>query len=204
MNIPMISLPNVITIQFHVIEEYQNEISNFEMFMKTIINNCQHLKKFIIYDVDFCPPIAHYISEHYQEHCVASDVSAASEILPTKMSMYDDLSSLTRGLYPSKIEYLQIHLIDLNFPFQGPWRNYKSILALCPKLKGIVIVMNKNEQWVFLQNALEDMSAENQDIWKQRISYLKSIGIELMSREEYIFKITELCKESKWGFKFYA
>merc|ERR1712034_31963 len=121
---------------------------------------------------------------------------------PTKMSMYCDLFSLQQGLYPSKIEYLHINVNDLNFPFEESWRNYKSILALCPKLKGIVIMMDKNEQWVYLENVLEDMSEENQDIWKQRISYLKSIGIEIMTLHDYISKSTELCKESKWGFRF--
>merc|ERR1712034_140367 len=204
MNMPVISLSNVTRISFQVTGEYQNEISNFDMFMKTIIKNCQYLEGCIIYDVDDCPPIAQYISEYYQEHCVESAYSEASEILPTKMSMFSDLSSLTQGLYLSKIEYLQIQMFDLNFPFEEPWRNYKSILALCPKLKGIAIIMDKNEQWAYLKNVLEDMSAENQDIWKQRISYLKSIGIELMSRKEYKFKLAELSKERKWGFEFWA
>merc|ERR1712034_99523 len=159
-------------------------------------------EQFFIYDVNDCPLIAQYISKNYQEHCVVSEYSAASEILPTKMSMYCDLSSLTQGLYLSKIEYLQIKLLDLNFPFEEPWRNYKSILALCPKLKGIAITMYKDEQWVNLENVLEDMSEENQDIWKQRISYLKSIGIDIMTLHDYISKSTELCKESKWGFRF--
>jgi len=202
MNMPMVSLPNVTKINFHVMEEYQNEISNFDMFMKTIINNCQYLEEFNIFDVHVCPLIAQYISDHYQEHCVVSTYSTASVLLPTKMSMYGYLSSLAQGLYLSKIEYLQIEVNDFNFPFEEPWRNYKSILALCPKLKGISIIMDKNEQWVFLENELEDVSEENQDIWKQRILYLKSIGIDFMSREEYKFKVTELRKESKWGFQF--
>merc|ERR1712034_220386 len=130
-NMPIICLPNVSQIYFYMIQEYQNDISNFDMFMKTIINNCQNLEEFIIFGVDLCPPIAQYISNHYQEHCMVSCYSDASEILPTKMSSYQNLSRLTQGLYPSKIEYLQIHMVDLNFPFEEPWINYKSILALC-------------------------------------------------------------------------
>jgi hypothetical protein len=201
-NIPIISLPNVTEIYFHVIEEYQNEISNFDMFMKTTINNCQNLGKFIIYGVDLCPSIVQYIIEHYQEHCVVSHYTSASEILPTKMSDYHDLSSLTQTLYPSKIEYLRIDMVDLNFPFEEPWRNYKSILALCSNLKGIEIMMEKDGQWFNLKNILGNMSEENQNIWEQRILYLKSIGVELMTDDEYIFKITELRKENQWGFEF--
>merc|ERR1711925_28465 len=100
--------------------------------------------------------------------------------------------------------YLHINVNDFNFPFEEPWRNYKSIFALCPKLKGIAIAMNKDEQCVFVENALEDMSEENQDIWKQRISYLKSIRIKLISLKEYMSKVTELCKESQWGFEFHT
>jgi hypothetical protein len=185
-----------------VIQEYQNEISDFDIFVKTIIDNCQNLEKINIFGVELCPPIAQYISENYEEHCVVNCYAAASEIVPTKASIYCDLSSLTQGLYPSKIEYLGIGLVDLNFPFEEPWRNYKSILAVCVNLKGIQIHMYKGEQWFNLQNALGNMSEENQDIWEKRILYLKSIGVELMSREEYILKMTELCKESKWGFYF--
>ena len=104
-----------------MIQEYQNEISNFDLFVKKIINNCQNLEEFIIVDVDFCPSIAHYISKNYQEHCVASYYTAASRILPTKSSMYCHLNRLTQGLYLSKIEYLAIALVDLNFPFEEPW-----------------------------------------------------------------------------------
>jgi len=199
---PLISLPNVTKIHFHVMEKYQNEISNFNMFMKTIISNCQNLEKFYMYDVELCPPIVQYISDNYEEHCVVSNYTATSEILPTKMSTYHDLSDLTEGLYPSKIEYLQTRVEDLNFPFEEPWRNYKSILAPCPNLKGILITMQKDEQWFTLKNELENMSEENQDIWKQRILYLQSIGVELMSSEDYRSKYEELCKESKWGFNF--
>jgi hypothetical protein len=201
-NMPIISLPNVSQIYFYVIQEYQNHISNFDMFMKTINNNCQNLEEFIIFGVDLCPPIVQYISENYQEHCVVSSYTAASEILPTKLSSYQNLSRLAQALHPSKIQYLQMQVEDFNFPFEEPWRNYKSILTLCPNLKGICITMYQDEQGVHLKNVLDNMSEENQHIWNQRILYLKSIGVDLIHHEDLEFKYRELCDENKWGFNF--
>ena len=58
------------------------------------------------------------------------------------------------------------------------------------------------KNFLTLSEVLPQASSENQEIWAERISYLNSRQIRMVSREEYFSKCKELYMENKWGFCF--
>merc|ERR1711964_969217 len=108
------------------------------------------------------------------------------------------LALLQEYEFSHTIEYLKIAADD-------GWDNYKFIFALCPNLKGISIYTRENGEVPDLKENFDRMSQEIKIIWNERIAYLKTKGIMLMTNEEYNDKIKELHHaESKWGFEFHA
>merc|ERR1712098_30661 len=106
--------------------------------------------------------------------------------------------------YPPAIEYLEIK-VDANSPNQDGWENYQTNLSFFPNLKGVKLHMIPENQVieVDLETVMDGLSAEDRNIWEDRISYLESKGIILMNREQYESKVKELCKQIQWGFQFY-
>ena len=204
--IPIVSLPNITQITVDIFENYNDQIPNFDRFVKTIVSNCEYLETFNIFDIHECPNIVEYIIQNYSKNCIGASEISLAKILPIKLSYCDQLSLLPEFEYPSTIEFLAVKVVDINSPFQNGWENYEAILALCPRLKDITIATSSAEGGIDLQKALHNVSQENRDIWEERISYLKSRGVNVLcfKKEFWIAKYKELCKPNKWGFEFHV
>merc|ERR1712034_125996 len=162
------------------------------------------MQAIIILEIHKYPNIVEHIIQNYSKHCIFTGDIPLAKLLPVKCSVCLHLSSLPEFEYPSTIECLTI-VVDTSSPFQNGWESYQTILALCPRLKDIIICTpSVEERMIDLQKALHEVSQENRDIWEERISYLKSRGVNVASfKGEFFYsKCKELCKQNKWGFEF--
>jgi len=69
------------------------------------------------------------------------------------------------------------------------------------------LVVEKDAETNDFKDMFQDISVvspKNQNIWKERIEFLKSRGVKLlMSGEDYNRAMKEVCKRNKWGFIFH-
>jgi hypothetical protein len=126
-----------------------------------------------------------YIEETYPENCLANSVLNVAKQLPIKSSYSKSLSHLSKFKYPAKIEILEIRIHDLNFPFQHGWDNYQILFALCPKLKAVCFSTIKAGKGIDFYTIFDNLTPEKQNIWNQRISYLNSRGINVLTFAEF-------------------
>jgi hypothetical protein len=153
--------------------------------VKTILKNSEELYHIDFYNINKSSEMVKYIEETYPENCVSSGSVRTCKLLPVKASQVRPLSDLEDFRYLSKIEYLAVAIKNLNLPFSGGWQDYQTLFALCPKLKVVCLQTLNKGKWVDVDAVLHKIPEKNQNIWKQRISYLNSRGI----------KVTILCKE---------
>jgi predicted ATP-dependent endonuclease of OLD family len=124
-----------------------------------------------------------YVEKHYPEKCWVGLHPTTCRALPLKFSRVSPLSNLTFR-HTSQIEYFEVES-KFNSPNEGGWDDYKTILALCPNLKGIHIVEKRGQQMIDLLSSEQNVvSSENQQIWNDRIKYLNSRNIEVMNLEQ--------------------
>jgi hypothetical protein len=201
--LPIISLPKVKSIHFQAQADHDEQIEQFINFVQKILENCEYLETFFIYDIDDSIQISEYIAQNYPDNCLHAHYLGASQELPTKMSYCPTLSYLHTLKYPSSVKALLLEVVDFNRPYGEKWEDYKSILALCSNLKKICMVSPRNqEKEIELDEALQNIFPENQDIWKERIQYLKSCGIEIINSDQFNASGDELSKQTKWAFTF--
>jgi hypothetical protein len=124
-----------------------------------------------------------YVEKHYPEKCWVGFYPEVCRILPLKFSNAVPLSKLNTFHHTSQIEYLSV-ATEFNTPNEGGWDDYENTLALCPNLKGIIILEIKGEQSIDLISS-EYITSENQHIWNERIAYLNSLNIEVITVEKY-------------------
>merc|ERR1712034_63262 len=139
------------------------------------------------------------IMKNYPNHFVFSPEISVLEHIPLKIS-HLKLEDLAPYRYASHIEYLILHINNVDTPFERGWDNYKEILSFFPNLKGVTFY-NNNE---YISPSLRLLSPASQTIWQQRIDFLKSQNIKILSAEEYFGIISEL-RESlspSWTFQF--
>jgi hypothetical protein len=156
------------------------------------------------YNIHKSSEMVKYIEETYPENCVSSISLRICKLLPVKVSHVRPLSNLAEFRYPSKIEYLQIGIQNLNSPFSGGWQDYQTLFALCPKLKVVALWTINEEQGIDVDAMLNKISEENQNIWIQRISYLNSCGINVTTSKKELGDIMkrDVWKNCKGGFRF--
>jgi len=199
---PIISLPNVTTIHFLVKVDHDEHIEQFTNFVQKIVENCKYLERFYIYDIGDSIPMTEYIAQNYPENCLEAESLGTSSELPTKMPYCPALSDLPTFKYPSSVRCLYLSVSDFNYPYKEGWENYKSILALCSNLQTIYMVQSNEDTEIELEEALQNISPANQDIWRERIQYLKSYGIEIINWGQYNATVKKFSKQSKWVFTF--
>jgi len=197
--LPLICLPNVERIGFHVSKHHGHQIEKFDRFMKNSLANCEDMSQFWVYNIDDCVQIRKYIGENYPEHCTDTNSNITSHYLPMKASFCSPLSDMVHFKYPSKIEILYIRIKNLNLPFTDGWEKYQEMFALIPNLKHVVMTTKSG---IEIEEALNDISQENQRIWKQRISFLTSCGIHFVNFKEFNAKVEKSFHTNKWGFRF--
>ena len=101
------------------------------------------------------------------------------------------------------MEYLGIFMNDFEHPFAEGWNNYKPIFALYPKLKGVTIFSATGGKSINLLDVIENMSSENQEIWKERVAYFQSRGVDVLNCAEWeASKKKQIYDNLEWGMAF--
>lgn len=202
--LPAISLPNLTVISIKVYQNNNNRVKDLDYLMKTFVDvRCPYLKVFKIHNIYKAPKILIYFLQHYSNHFVCGPEISTLEHIPLKIC-YIDLEKLTAYRYASHIEYLILHVKNLQVASDGGWDNYREILSFFPNLKGIVFYYNK--KYTTLVSLLRRFPSTSQNIWQQRIDYFKSQNIMLLQRKQ-IFKIISDLRQSlspSWMFQFYG
>merc|ERR1711964_136708 len=167
------------------------------------IANCKNLEKFSTLGLTLWhlrPNLVNFLKQNYSKHCMGSHSPYLSRILSTKMSFCCNLSDLSEFQYPSMIEYLHVMICSPCLPLKDGWENYKTMLALCPGIKGVFLSVPEDNFVFSLQENIETCS--HNKIWKERILYFNSLGIKVLNKKEYHSKFKQLCKPIRWGFEF--
>jgi hypothetical protein len=200
--LPAISLPNLETIVICLSRSHKNEVDSFDYLMKSFVSlMCENLQIACIFYVRNVPQILKYMIKNYANHFVCAPTISVLEHIPLKVS-HLKLENLAPYRYAPHIEYLILHINDVNTPFERGWNNYKEVLSFFPNLKGVTFYNNKKH--TSLSTSLGFLSSTSQTIWQQRIDFLKSQNIKILSAREYSKIISEL-RESlspSWTFQF--
>merc|ERR1712034_29438 len=170
--------------------------------MKTGVDvMCPNMKTFVFIAIQTAPKILEYITENYPSHFVCSPEISVLEHIPLQIS-HLNLERLAAYRYTSHIEYLILHVKNLQAPSEGGWNNYTEILSFFPNLKGIIFHYKK--KYTTLVDPLSSISSASQTIWQQRIDYLKSQNIEILYENQFLKIRSELRKSlsPSWSFHF--
>jgi len=198
---PDVSLPYVTKIALKVTEYYDGQIENFDKFMKSVLKSCEYLEEFFVHGIEKSQQMTNYIATNYPRHCVYSNDVLKTSTLPMQITFFLDLSELSQITNPYEIKVL-CSSINLSLPFEDGWDRYKTIFQLFPNLKFINLKHEREAEVQSFDEAMKPISSENQTIWKERVAYLKSQGIEMINWNQTREKMKEFQKSSSWGFMF--
>lgn len=197
---PDVSLPYVEAIGLKVTENYDIQIENFDKFMMSVVKNCEYLEEIFVHGIQKSQQVANYIAENYPRHCVYSDSCTRTSTLPMQVTYCRNLSYLSRITNPYGIKALYLKT-NYSLPFENRWDDHKIIFQLFPNLKSIYLEHDIDDTQSF-NEVMKTISSENQNIWKERVAYLKSQRIEMINCNQMQEKIIEFEKCSGWGFTF--
>jgi len=197
---PAISLPNLT--KFSMCIYSKHEVNTFDYLMKTVY--CvmyKDVELFEILYVHHSPKILQYITKKYPNHFVCGPEIFTLEHIPLKIS-HLQLPNAAAFKYGCCIEYLILRVKDLNAPSEGGWEDYKESLSFFPNLKGIIFYYDK--QYTNLMFDLRNFPLAIQNIWHQRISYLKSKNFKILNQIEYLEVISKFRQSlsPSWSFRF--
>jgi hypothetical protein len=200
---PDVALPYVTEIGLKVTENYETQIEKFDKFMKSVVKNCEYLENVFVHGIEKSQQMANYITTNYPRHCVYSTDLFETSNLPMQVTSSGDLSDLSQITKPYAIKALHLST-NFSLPFEDRWGDYKSIFQLFPNLKFINLETEINGELQSFHEAVKTISSENQNIWNERIAYLKSQGIQVVNWNQIEGKMKEFIKFSGWGFTFQA
>jgi hypothetical protein len=139
--------------------------------------------------------IANYIATNYPRHCVYSNDVLKTSTIPMQVTCSSRLSYLSQITNPYSIKGLYL-LANLSLPLEYGWDHYQTIFQLFPNLKFINLVQKIDGELKSFDQAMKTISSENQNIWNERVAYLKSHGIEMLNWIQTQEKIKELIESS--------
>jgi len=141
--LPVIALPNLTCFSICIYNNYNNDSGTFDYLMKTVVDVMyKDLKLFEICHIEKSPNILKHMIENYQNHFVCAPEISILEHIPLKLS-HLKLSKLATYRYASSIEYLILHVKDLQVPYEDGWDYHREILSFFPNLKGVLFLYNR-------------------------------------------------------------
>jgi len=208
-SLPMdVYFPNLIKICFGITHVTLPEFRN--QFSKMLIN-LPELKIISIDDFFLIDDnLLHFIVNNYAENCIYSDHTFGIPI-PVKMQSADDLSELLpiNHQFIDHIVYLNV-FIDLTDIHNWGWDQYQTIFQNLHNLKGILFTLMVGQDLREIDFFSEDDESnleifetiENFTMWKERIIFIKNLGIKILDHDKYKSKEIELSKNLRWRFRF--
>jgi len=193
--LPTILLPSMRLFTLYVCRNDKNKVKTFNYLMKTLVGlMCPHLEVVAIEHINRAPQILKYITKNYPSHFYCSPEISILEHIPLKLS-YLNLEKIAAYRYASHIEYLYLHVKNLQIPSEGGWDNYKEILSFFSNLKGILFYYK--HKCITLVEYLRSIHSASQTIWQQRIEYFKSQNIKILSEKDH-YNIKQELRQPLW------
>jgi len=200
--LPAISLSNLTRFTVLVCRNDENKVKTFNYLMNTVVRvMCPNLKLFKIDYINRAPQILKYFTNNYPSHFVCSPEISVLEHIPLKIS-HLNLEKIAVYRYTPHIEYLILHVKNLQVPSEGGWDDYREILSFFPNLKGIIFYYNR--KYTTLVHYIRSIPSASQTIWQQRIEHFQSQNIKMLSQNEYLEIISQLRQSlpQSWSFEF--
>jgi hypothetical protein len=198
--LPNISLSNLKNIFF---DWHNDEISTFDMFLQSILKNCEYLETITICKIEKFPNIVQHIQTNYANNCLVSGYDKATKIFPVKIGIFRNIDNVLKHCqYLSELKTICIRVDDFNKPYVNGLRNYKNLVDLCPNVNNIEIWNDNN---IFLQEIMPQLLPENQNIWKERISYFKEKQLKVIKNRDESLMVSDDTRKTmkhKWGLVF--
>lgn len=187
--------------------DHHKDANFFENLVEKLVDNTT-VRHITLHSLTGHKNIIEKIKTKYANHCMWIGTWHLMKILPTKIGNCKILDQSHPYLH--KLEYLNILVSTKDDKInENGWKEYKIFFSLCTNLKQIRLSNIKKKVWTeeqILECKIPDVNSKFQQIWKNRVLYLKSIGIKIASHK--IMKVSALSetigKESnlKWWFIF--
>jgi len=199
--LPNVSFPNLTDL---TVADLNISFDTFKTQFSQILKNVSDLKVFHIELFESTTPsILNYVISNYAEQCLVSYNKIAQ--FPVKI-IYNSFDGLVDDCqFKSSLEYAHI-FIDLEDPDETNWNNFKNNIYDFNKLKGIHFYdyntfegMQESDFYKPETNIYPHSFETFYSIWPNRIQFLKSHGIQILSKKEFDSKYKELSKKSKMG-----
>jgi hypothetical protein len=143
--------------------------------------------------LDMCgewKPICKYINQNYSRHCIGGiicnrELLDTIPILITTFIAGEITTNLENKRYAGQIQYAHFYIHDFKNPMSDGWDGYREIFDQCTNLKAIEFTSYRaGRQKSFIEDILPTLTEENQQIWKERITYFEARGIRLADHKE--------------------
>jgi hypothetical protein len=175
-----------------LISEHRTSFQDFEKYFRQILEKNMENVEIVVLRLGKMETqhVCEYVSTNYPNHCISFYVPTFSdlpidvfEILPSKIVEMSALKllELENKRHTPTIEYLCLN----NLPYKAGrerlllttgWNRYQDIFDQCTNLKAIELRSWDKE---ILSDNLYKLTAENQQFWKNVITYFKKRGIHL-------------------------
>lgn len=191
--IPDFELPQIETISLYV--NANTQVHEFENKLQKAILKFKEINCIQVWNIDLNPKISNMVKTNYPNHCLTCSYFLQS--LPTKIAGFSELNLEWETL--SQLEYVIFQNIE---EAQG-WDNYKEFLNLCTNLKGVSFCIEKeNSDGGEFECLTEEQFPETSltEIWKERISYVKSLGLKvgIFDTTKFLKKYSKKYKVNWW------
>jgi hypothetical protein len=190
-----------------------NSFAHFFECLNLFLKNNQSVRTFEIIFMGNPKFFAEYLLSHKHGMRCISGTLRFPEFLPVKI--VTNLDWLTENIrFPESVEYLAFRQVPYDGPIENGWQMYQTYFANFPNLRGISLNHHSEEAFLSLRLGREH-SRHNQEIWRERILYLKNVlnirimlESEILNNEELELELLNqalvLAKDSghRWYFRF--
>jgi hypothetical protein len=181
-------------------------LPEFKTYFPQMLKNMERLETVELFVLE---PAYHdiyeYVANNYEKHCIRGSANSTRllNIVPVKILI--GVSDLERDLQNMKcvsgIQYLHVWIYNTETPMRCGWDKYQEIFDQCLNLKAIELSWMRNYEF----GAFVQVSAANQNIWQERMSYFKTRGIRIADDRKIFLNAnleTKLAKEASVTWKF--
>jgi hypothetical protein len=166
-------------VQLFTFDLWERNLNFFEDKLRDILSKIKTIRIIKIQSVcSSHPKIIETIFKKYKDHCIEN--YNMENIYPTKIATIRDLDKESE--YVTQMEYLFISETLLYRPQSDGWNDYESFFEPCSQLKGIGFCDEYYNDVVDSISKIENL--ELQKIWKDRIQFIKSLGIKILPVDE--------------------
>jgi hypothetical protein len=162
-------------------------LSEFQTQFSQMVKNSPSLELVELYCSPNVPTSFYdFLTSNYKKHLM---ISSWALTVPVKIAKgicaWEDIENFE---FKNDLQYIELGLSTDSLS-QPSWKNYENIFCECQNLKGI-----KFADWICISHR----PVVNHEIEVERRNFLQSLGIEILTRDEFHLKEQELFKSVSW------